>query len=61
MIIFAENFERFFSDSEFFSGRNLFYMALTRPIDYLTIQYTDRTEIIRKILDSGYVDEFMGK
>jgi thymidine kinase len=61
MILFAENFERFFQDSKFFSDRNLLFIALTRPLDYLTIQYTNRTDIIRKILDSGYADEFIGK
>jgi len=61
IILFAENFERFFHDSEFFSDRYLFYSALTRPLDYLIIQYTERTDIIRKILASGYVDEFTGK
>ncbi|MFH0967370.1 MAG: hypothetical protein V1862_06775, partial [Methanobacteriota archaeon] len=61
IILFAENFERFFQDSEFFSDRYLFYSALTRSLDYLIIQYTDRTDIIRKILASGYVDEFTGK
>lgn len=61
MILFAGKFERFFTDSDYYSSRNLFYMALTRPLDFLTIQYTDRTEIIRKILASGYADEFIGK
>jgi hypothetical protein len=61
MILFTENFERFFSDSEFFSEKSLFYEALIRPLDYLTLQYTDRTDIIRKMLASDYVDEFIGK
>jgi hypothetical protein len=61
IILFAEKFEWFFSDIGVFSGRNLLYMALTRPLDFLTIQYTDMTESIKKILNSGYVDEFKGK
>lgn len=61
MILFAENFERFFTDSDYFSGRNLFYTSLTRPLDFLTIQYTEKTPIIAKIIASGYADEFLGK
>lgn len=61
MIVFAENFERYFDDPNFFSDRNLFYNALIRPLDFLSIQYTCRTAIIRKIIASGYVDEFNGK
>ncbi|PKL60604.1 MAG: hypothetical protein CVV33_01830, partial [Methanomicrobiales archaeon HGW-Methanomicrobiales-4] len=61
IILFTERFERFFHDSEYFSDRYLFYNALTSPLDYLIIQYTDRTDIIRKILASEYVDEFTGK
>lgn len=59
MILFTENFERFFIDSEFFSDRMLLSVALTRPLDFLSMQYTERTDIIRKIIASGYVQEII--
>jgi hypothetical protein len=58
LVILAENFERFFTEPDLFLYQNLFYNTLTCPRDFLSIQYTTPTDIIRKILKSGYADEY---
>ena len=60
MVLFSEYYDTYLHDTEYASDRHLFYVALTRPMDFLTIQYTKKTALIRHILDSGDFDEFIG-
>lgn len=61
MVLFSEYFDTYLTDPLHSDDRHLLYVALTRPADFLTIQYTEKTGLIRKILSSGNVDEFIGK
>lgn len=61
MVLFSEYFDTYLTDPLHSEDRHLLYVALTRPADFLTIQYTEKTGLIRKILSSGNVDEFIGK
>lgn len=61
MIIFSEYYDRFFRQKDLAQYRHLWYVALTRPQDFITIQYTEKTELIRTMINSGDVDQFIGK
>ncbi len=61
MVLFAEYFDKYLINPDLTADRHLLYVALTRPVDFLTLQYTEKTPVIRMILDSGEVDEFIGK
>jgi energy-coupling factor transporter ATP-binding protein EcfA2 len=61
MMLFSEYFDLYGDDPRYCGDQNLFYMALTRPSDFLTILYSEKTSLIRKILSSCSVDEFIGK
>jgi len=61
LVLFSEYYDRYFNEQKLWPDRNLLYITLTRPLDFLTIQYTEKSDIIKKILISGDVDQFIGK
>ena len=61
LVLFSEYYDRFFKVNNLQTDRNLLYVTLTRPLDFLTMQYTEKTDSIKKILTSGDVDQFIGK
>lgn len=61
MVLFSEYYDKYLHHPRYAADRHLLYVALTRPADFLTIQYTEKTDLIRKILSSGNIDEFIGK